>query len=285
MKWLIINGDDFGLTEGINRGIVEAYREGILTSASLMPNGLAFENAIALAKENPCLGVGVHLNIVRGKPILSPEEIPSLVNKDGNFFQNPKKLLFGIVSGKINLLEIEKEFRAQIKKIFSAGICPTHLDTEKHIHILPSISKIMFGLAKEFRIKGVRSFKGDIPVRYFFSLKAFSFRFLWILSLRRMGEMADGEISIPDRIYGIFDAGKMFIKRYVEIFSHLPMGTAEIVCHPGYVDTEPERVSLNMGSYYLNDSREKELKTLLSPNLKNLAVQLGIEFISYKDIV
>ena len=160
LKQLIINADDFGLTEGINRGIIQAYNNGILTSASLMANMPAFENAVFLLRESPNLGVGAHLNIVRGKPILPKKTISSLVESEGNFysfFQVLKRLLLS----RFNFDEIESEFRAQIKKILSYGVCITHLDTEKHLHFFPSILKILLKLAKEFRINKIRSFKQD----------------------------------------------------------------------------------------------------------------------------
>ena len=84
-KYLIVNADDFGISEGINRGILEAHLYGIVTSTTVMPNGLSLANAISLAKSNPSLGVGIHINIVEGKPVSNGHLIPSLVNKDGNF--------------------------------------------------------------------------------------------------------------------------------------------------------------------------------------------------------
>src|SRR5574337_787269 len=127
MKQLVVNADDFGLTEGINRGILEAHRRGILTSTTLLANGAALESAVALAIESPQLGVGIHLNLTQGRPVSDPYRVPSLVDEGGCFFGGPASLARRILLGKVRPAEVEREFAAQIEKVRGAGLEMTHL--------------------------------------------------------------------------------------------------------------------------------------------------------------
>ncbi len=142
MKRIIINADDFGLSKGINSGIIKAYQEGILTSASLIVNMPGFEDAVKLAKENLGLGVGIHINIIRGKPILHFDKVKSFTDDRGYFLQNPLKVLMTMCTRKLNLKELEMECRAQIEKGLQHGIAITHIDSEKHLHLLRPIFEI-----------------------------------------------------------------------------------------------------------------------------------------------
>jgi len=143
MKRLIVNADDFALTESVNRGIIAAHRDGILTSASLLANGTAFEQAIASSQHVPQLSVGVHLNISEGTPVTPAAHISTIVDGRGEFYLKPFHLWVRILKRQINLDHIYTECRAQICKVFEAGIGPTHLDGHLHIHILPQLSQVI----------------------------------------------------------------------------------------------------------------------------------------------
>src|SRR5438445_686312 len=149
MKRLIVNADDFGLAESVNRGIIVAHRDGILTSTSLLANGSAFDQAIALSRQFPRISVGVHLNISQGKPVSPAARISRLVNERGELHLSPFRLWMRILTRKIALEEIRTEFRAQILKVFDAGLTPTHLDGHLHVHILPQLSSIVIALTRE----------------------------------------------------------------------------------------------------------------------------------------
>ncbi len=283
MRQIIINADDFGLTEGINRGIVKAYSDGILTSASLLPNGPKFNDAVALSRENPGLGVGVHLNIFRGKPILGKSEVSSLIDKNGYFISSPGYFFLKSMLNRVKPDEIENEFRAQISRVISAGILPSHLDTEKHIHVFPFIYKILFNLATEFKIGKVRCLE---PGRYFKQLLNIRRLTLYLLLLSTRGRRKNIDhkgILTPKCIYGLLDGGNMFQDKYRKIFNTCE-GNVEIVCHPGYTYDISENINLEMGNFYINRYREKELEALLSKDLKDLANNLGIKFITYRGL-
>src|SRR5580704_17015807 len=162
MKQLILNADDFGLTRGVNEGIIQSHRNGILTSATLMACGPAFDHAVELAKLNPRLGVGCHLVLVGGRAIAPLEEIPSLVSKDANLHDSLGSFVTRLSTGMIRPKEIQRELRAQILKIRAAGIEPTHLDTHKHTHAHPAVMEAIGRVATEFGITRVRKPMEDL---------------------------------------------------------------------------------------------------------------------------
>src|SRR5579864_2106660 len=156
MKNLIVNADDFGWTEGVNRGVAEAHRNGIVTSASLLANGGEFEAAVKLAKGIPRLGLGVHLNLSNGTPVAGREAVPGLVNQAGEFTDGPESLLLKIAMRGLAAGEVEKEWEAQIRKVCDAGVAVTHLDGHKHVHMLPGLFEIALRLARRHGIGAIR---------------------------------------------------------------------------------------------------------------------------------
>src|SRR5689334_13125533 len=163
MRRLIVNADDFGFTEQVSRGILDAHREGIVTSTTLMANGAAFDAAVAMSRQAPRLGIGVHLNLTEGEPVSPALRIPSLVDGSGRLHLTPARLLKGLFRRQINLGDVETELRRQITRILSAGISPTHLDGHKHVHVLPGVSEIVIRLAQEFSIRRVRCPQEEAP--------------------------------------------------------------------------------------------------------------------------
>ncbi|MBL7196980.1 MAG: ChbG/HpnK family deacetylase [Candidatus Omnitrophica bacterium] len=286
MRRIIVNGDDFGLSEGINKGIIHAYKEGVLTSASVMANMPAFENAVQLSKENPSMGIGAHLNIVRGKPIYLGQKRGGLVNAQG-YFYGFSHVVRGLLLSRFNLKEIENEFRAQIKKILDRGLYVTHLDTEKHIHIFPCISKILAKLANEFKIQRIRSFRQDsffvLNSPYsMFSATCHRFLFLSYFSIINKRSFRKNNIKSPNHFYIIpSDINDELLARNVaDIFRHLKEGVSEVICHPGYLSKELMRNSLEFGKFY-NFNQENQLHLLLNPELKQMLKDMDISLINY----
>ncbi|MGQ9470750.1 MAG: carbohydrate deacetylase [Candidatus Aminicenantales bacterium] len=277
---VIVNADDFGLCSGVNQGIVQAYRHGILTSASLMTNTPGFEEAVALAQENPGLGIGVHLNIVRGVPLLPPEKVSTIVRRDGYFFGKVFPLFSGIWRKKVNLEEIEREWRAQIEKALGTGVQVTHLDSEKHVHTFPPLFRLCLKLAAEhgiFRVRFIRERCLSWPLAQMVKAAVVT---RWCLSqkpnLEGMG------IKVTDHFLGFCRAGKVTARWLRKVLEHLPEGTTEIMTHPGYLTSDLLRLEKNFGSYYINRRREVELKALLAPELKALVQKLKVQLISYR---
>ena len=154
MRRLIINADDFGLTAGVNRAIVEAHEKGVVSSATLMANGPAFAQAVSLAQSMPRLGVGCHVVLVDGAPLLPQTQVHSLLDRSGNSTGDPRFRegisRFGALAmlGRLAADEIEAEATAQIRKLQASGIPVTHLDSHKHTHLFPSVLRPLLRAAK-----------------------------------------------------------------------------------------------------------------------------------------
>src|SRR5262249_23975850 len=142
MRNLIVNADDLGWTAGVNRGIAEAHRNGIVTSASLLANGSAFADGVRTAEELPRHGVGVHLNLSEGKPTATEAQVGSLLAENCEFAGGPETLLFRLTAKSLMPKQVEKEWNAQIEKVRASGIPPTHLDGHKHVQMLPGLFPI-----------------------------------------------------------------------------------------------------------------------------------------------
>lgn len=290
MKRVIINADDFGLSRGINRGIIKAYQAGLLTSASLMVNMPAFEDAVGLLKENPGLKVGIHINIVRGKPILPSSKVKSLTSK-GYFLKNILKVIGAIYLRRIGLKELELECRAQIEKALNRDIAITHLDSEKHIHMIKPVFEVIVKIAKEYGISKIRYING---MPYFYQnitnlstiLKGHFYKslLLSLASIQNRSIIRKYNLKTTNYFYGSFDVNGMTTPKYERILLGLKNGTTEIMCHPGYIDKEWEDYPLCLEKFYLNVNREKELNALIDPKLKELVRKSNIELISYNEL-
>jgi len=276
MKNLIVNADDFGLTEGVNRAIIDGHRNGIVTSTTLMANGMAFEHAVAVGSAVPTLGVGVHLNLTQGRPICTASQTPSLVTSEGFFYPSPGILARRILARKVELLHIENELRCQIQKIVSAGVQITHLDGHKHVHLLPPIFEVVLKLAREFGILCVRcpieparSALGPLRSgrrgRLRMSKQYVLGRALSSLAGWQVEKIAEAGLHRPDHFYGLSQTGFLDRELLELMILDVPDGTSEIMCHPGYVDEALLRTRTR-----LRAQRETELQALTDPQFGSL---------------
>ena len=165
-KRLIVSGDDFGLAESINQGIIDAYRDGILTSASITVPGDAFEDAVERSRDNPGLGIGLHLTLTQENPLLPAERVPSLVAPDGRMPQNPHIFVRKYLAGRINPSDVERGLRAQCEKALAVGLSLTHFDSHGHIHMWPPIFNMTIRLAQEYRLPSIRYPRELIKARH-----------------------------------------------------------------------------------------------------------------------
>jgi predicted glycoside hydrolase/deacetylase ChbG (UPF0249 family) len=291
MRQLIVNADDFGLTENVNRGILDAHREGIVTSTTLLANGLAFEGAAAASKRFPRLGIGVHLNLTEGMPVADPSHIRTLVDRAGRLHMTPARLWAGIATGQVSLSDIEFELRAQIRKVIRAGIRPAHFDGHKHVHVLPPVSEVVLRLALEFHIPAVRcpmeqNAHASGPLRnrrlskistikqYLVSRAVSGLAKSFRKKLEQMGLLS------ATHFYGLSQTGFLDASAIRRILENLPPGTSELMCHPGYRDVELERTGTR-----LLTQREIEIHGLTATSVTNLVAAGGIGLCSYRDAV
>lgn len=290
MKRLIVNADDFGLTEGVNRAIVEGHKSGIITNASLLANGEAFGPAVEAAAATATLSVGVHLNLTDGRPISNPSRVPSLVCSGGVFPGSPGAVAKRVINGETRLEEVECEWRSQIEKIVSAGVRISHLDSHKHIHLWPPLFDVVIRLAREYQISCVRSTVEPISAGLGLFLqrrgdwrgitKQFMLaRALTALAAWQKKKLETAGLCWPDRFYGLTQTGFLDARSLNQILRGLTDGTSELICHPGYVDAALLRTRTRLSS-----QRETELAALTQPGLKAHVAELGIELIAYRDL-
>ena len=266
---LILNADDFGLTRGINRAIAELHVEGALTSATLMANGPAFEDAVAVARAQPGLGVGCHIVLTDGVPLSPPQEIPTLLGSDGRSFRpSLVSFLLAVLSGRVRSEEIVREAVAQIERLQHAGIDVTHIDTHKHTHVLPRVARPLLEAAEHCGIRAIRNpfepaWSRSLPhhprpsplprrlqVGLIHSLRP---RFLAIPQIR------SGRVRTTDGTLGVSATGNLNAGALRLILDAMPDGTWELVCHPGYNDPDLDAITTR-----LRETREIEREALLA---------------------
>jgi len=287
VKNLIVNADDLGWTDGVNRGILEAFHHGIVTSTSLLANGPAFAGGVEAARSAPGLGVGVHLNLSDGPPLADREIVTTLLNNDGEFAGGPESLLLRRARGALLLGEVEREWDAQIQKVRDAGIAPTHLDGHKHVHMLPGLFEIALRLAKRHDIGAIRVSLEASSLRAALSSgskqhagvvmkQGVQARGLKLLARDAREQAERAGISTADYFCGIAQTGELTREGVEQFVKSLPDGTTELMCHPGYADA-----ALQKSSTRLQDSRQTELQILTDTGIRNLVASLGIRLIDY----
>jgi hopanoid biosynthesis associated protein HpnK len=276
-KRIIINADDFGLCSSVNQAVAQAYTDGVLTSTTIMANMPAAEAAVKLVKQMPGLGVGVHLNLFQGKPLLKDESVNCLLNADGNFAFSPTKLsLLSTIRRKIRNA-IRTELAAQIQWVIDNGIKPTHLDSHKHIHSFPVIFPIVCGLARRFEISAIR---------FIFEPKQLS-AMPWPLTsengrknaktariMARINRIQNSDFLKTDCLLGVAHIGKIDDNFFKAVAMYNSAATAEIMTHPGFDDgPENKKSSLHQ--------RKGELQALCSEKTKQYLRNAGIKLVHY----
>lgn len=291
MRRLIVNADDFGLTEGVNRAILEGHRRGVITSTTLMANGRQFASAANQALTAPELSLGCHLVLVDGKPLLPKEQVPSLLAQrssgTAHLRQGFLELARDTFRHRIQPGEVEAEAAAQIRTLQSAGISVSHVDTHKHAHMLPSICQAVLHAARACGVRAVRNpFVPLRPLAFAHLLRRPKLwtRYTEVTVLRRyeaqFRELVAREgMTTTDGSFGVLVTGALDEALFEAIIGSIPEGTWEFVCHPGYNDTELDGIRTRLRS-----SREKELAVLTSDHARELLKKHNIELISYHQL-
>jgi len=293
VRRLIVNADDFGLTSGVNRAIVEAHRDGVVSSTTLMATAgdAAFNEAVEAARGLPGLSVGCHVVLVDGAPVSAPGAVDTLLAiRSGEpecFYSSLSAFAARATMGGFDREQLVTEIVAQIRKIQGAGIAVSHLDSHKHAHIFPEILRAMLRAARICGVKAIRS--PFVPMKAIMAQ-----RFAGRASLmKRYGQVrvlnafagsfrrqtSRAGVSAPDGIIGVIETGSMDGILLRQALTGLPEGTWELVCHPGYADEELRAVRTR-----LLESREAERNLLTSPELKALLEQEKIEVIGYREL-
>lgn len=273
MKRLIVNADDFGLHEQINKGIIKGFRDGFITSASLMWSAPAYKDAVSSAVENPGLGIGIHLTLIGSiEPVLPEKGVKTLLDGNGAFLPDYRVFAKRFYSGKIRKDEVEAEMRAQIERALASELNITHLDSHQHLHVFPGIIDIVIRLCREYKIKAVRIPKEDYLFCGGFNAKK---RFvarggLSFFAARAADRLKGAGILFPDHFFGMLAGGNLNEKLVRNIILSLPDGTSEIMTHPGIENGELAR------KFDWNYHWEKELEAFLSDENKYLLKQQNV---------
>jgi predicted glycoside hydrolase/deacetylase ChbG (UPF0249 family) len=245
---LILNADDFGLTRGVNSTIQHLHQAGVLTSATLMANGEAFADAVRIAHANPGLGVGCHIVLTDGLPVSPPESIPTLLHSDGKQLR-PKLANFvrDLVLGRISAADIEREALAQIRKLQQAGLRVTHLDTHKHTHLFPQITRSLLRVAEANSIRAIRNpFEPQWTRRLNHGSILRRAQMSLLDPLRRPFEaqpqIRGAAVLTTDGSIGVSATGELDAASLAQIMAAAPEGTWELVCHPGANDSDLDRI-------------------------------------------
>ncbi len=285
MRRIIFNADDFGLTSGVNRAIMEAHTAGVLRSATLMADSTAFDEAVGLAGTASGLSVGCHLVFVDGAPVSPPERVRSLLaGKSPHFHRKLGGFAVRAMRQHFNSEELEAEAVAQIQKLQSAGIAVSHVDTHKHTHIFPQILRPILRAAKACGVRAVRNPFEPLRLSALGSRPNLWKRYAQLLLLsgrathfRRL--VAQSGMATPDGTVAIAATGALDQDLLRSILDDLPEGSWEFVCHPGYNDPDLQRAGTRLLA-----SREKELALLTSPATRGLLEERQIEVISYAQL-
>lgn len=290
VRRLIVNADDFGLTAGVNRAIAQAHNNGVVTSATLMAAGSCFEDAVGLARGLPKLSVGCHVVLIDGSPLQPASKIATLIatqdGERGQFRNRLSSFAAAALTGRIHAAQVEVEATGQIRKIQSAGISVSHVDTHKHTHLFPAVLAPLLRAARACGIRTVRNpfVIGQAWPGYALRKPGLLKRFVQvqvlrgILSSRFREEVKRSGLATPDGSFGIVETGYLSQLLLDPIIDSIPDGTWELVCHPGYVDAELTQVNTR-----LQGSRLQELELLTSPATRERLAQRGIQLISYND--
>jgi hopanoid biosynthesis associated protein HpnK len=271
---LIVNADDFGRSRSVNEAVVRAHREGILTTASLMVNEPGFNEAVALVRENPQLGVGLHLTLLCGHPALSAEKIPGLVNpalRDGEFSNGPMGVSLRYFIRRELREQLRAEIHAQFDRFRATGLPLDHVNGHLHLHMHPTVFRILMDDAKQLGIRHLRL------TRDFFWMNVRLARGRWLyrishavifvcLSRRARRSLNARGIRHTQRVFGVLQDSHVDEEFIGRLLPRLPAGDSELYSHPSL------------------DSFQHEFSALISPRVKARVTELGIQLIRYQDL-
>ena len=268
---LIVNADDFGRSASINQAVIRAHREGILTTASLMVNEPAFEEAVALARENPTLGVGLHLTLLCGHSTLPPEQLPGLVDARGNFSGNPAGAGLRYFFRRSLREQLRREIHAQFQKFRAARLPLDHVNGHLHLHLHPTVFRILMSDAAQLGLKRLRLTSDPFLLHLRLASGHFVYRALHaaiFLPLSAHAQPALSRLGIrhTNAVFGLLQNARVDETYVARLLPFLPAGDSELYSHPSL------------------DEFKHELDALISPRVQEQVRRLGIKLIRYQDL-
>lgn len=286
---LIINADDLGYTRGVNQAIQQCSITGMLRSSTLMANAAAFDHAVTMVRNNARLDVGVHLVLTKLPSVAPPGKITGLVDEGGCLPGTPWELISAIIGGKISREAIRQELSSQLTKVLDHGLKPTHLDSHKHVHVVPQILDTVIELANQFAIPWVRNPFDETPffrlcrlldaeTTSLFCIQHVKAQLIgaWRTSFFR--RIRGAGVRTPHHFFGISLTGIWNKPAVIQLLEDLPPGITEWMVHPGNCDQD-----LRNSSTRLLEQREKERDLLISPELQEYLARQAITLSSFRE--
>lgn len=272
---IIVTADDFGRSSAINAAILQAHRTGILTAASLMIGGEAWEEAVDLARATPTLAVGLHLVVSGGPAVLSPNRLPHLVDASGRFPDDPLRLGLRYASDRAAQQELAAEVAAQFERFASTGLPLSHVDGHQHLHVHPTVFNQLLALARRYGARGVRVPADDLALALRHDPRGAGAKIGWALGLGlvtgwcRRRAQASGMV-VADQVFGVFQSGQMTEGYVTRLLRELRVPVAELYFHPS-LEATGEALGPNPG----------DLATLLSPAVREVIAERGLRLTTY----
>jgi chitin disaccharide deacetylase len=268
---LIVNADDFGLSSSVNAAVIRAHRDGILTTASLMVNEPGFAEAVILAKENPSLGVGLHLTLLHGHSALPPDKIPGLANSRGEFSNSPVGAGMAYFFKSSLREQLRAEIHAQIEKFHATGLKLDHVNGHLHLHLHPAVFKILMENPEKAGLTHMRLTRDCLERSRRMSRGRWLYRIshatiFEMLSRRALKSFSDKKIRHAQITFGLLQDSHVDEDYILKLLPELPEGDSELYSHPSL------------------DTFKHEFAALVSPRVREQIKSLGIELIRYQDL-
>jgi hopanoid biosynthesis associated protein HpnK len=278
MMQVIFNADDFGRSPSINTAVLLAHQGGILTSSSLMVTGSAMEQAVFMARENPSLAVGLHLVAAAGHSVLPHKDIPHLVNDQGRFLDDPILAGLRYFFSRTIQRELTQEITAQFERFGETGLPLSHIDGHLHIHVHPTIFKLVLSLAEQYGAHGLRLPRDDIRLALSYDSSRMGTKMLWavvfgILCRWCSRQMKYHHLVSTPNVYGLMQSGRMHETYVIRLLNHLAVDSAEIYFHP---DIE-SRID-GLGPNHI------DFETLMSSKVRQAAEERGFKLGTYRSL-
>ncbi len=268
---LIVNADDFGRSDSINQAIIQAHRSGILTTASLMTNEPATAAAVELAREHPSLGVGLHLTLLCGRAALSPDEIPGLANRRGEFSNDPVRTGFRLFARRQLRPQLEAEMEAQFEYFRATRLPLDHVNGHLHMHLHPVVFGILMQNAARWGIRHLRFTRDPFWLNARLASGNWLYRsshaiiYRW-LSARALPRLKEKNIRHTKRVFGLLQNARVDEAYLLRLLAALPSGESELYSHPSL------------------DAFKNEFDALVSPQVRSTVETEQIRLIRYQDL-
>jgi hopanoid biosynthesis associated protein HpnK len=277
----VVTADDFGFSHGVNQAILRAHREGIVTSTSLMITGDAATEAVAIARANPDLAVGLHLVVVSGRAALPPQEIPALADERGLFRGGPVGIGLRYQFSRAARTQLSREIREQLVRFRETGLPLSHVDGHLHMHLHPVVLSCLLELSEEFGITTIRLPREELGWNLAFDPRSAARKVVWSAIFGRLRRHAGSKLSptgiaASDRVYGLLQTGRISEAYLLDLLPRLAsstdsLGDVEIYAHPDASPSGEPGMPLNGPP----GAGERELEALLSPRVRKAVEDAG----------